>query len=294
MKKYNKLYLRAIIALLCVISLVSCSEKIDVALDTTYVRLVVDGSINTDTTVHRVKLSSSGNALNTQPGHAISNALVTISDGTTVFALNENSKMPGTYETDSNVYGVPGKTYTLNISNVDVNGDGTMENYTASSFLPKENPIDSIQVQYNRANQHQKEWQVNLFASEIGGGRNFYLLKAYKNDTLVTDSTYEYVNIADNTGFEGKYYDGFPVYTFSGDKIDEKVRVGDVVTLEMDGITEEYEKFIVGFISEYYPKIPIFSGPSANIPTNITPKDKAVGFFAAYSAMRKRVVYKGE
>ncbi len=294
MKKYNKLYLSVIIALICMIALVSCQEEIDIALDSTYVRLVIDGSINTDTTVHKVRLSTSGDALNKEPGHAISNAFVTISDGTTLFTLKENSANPGTYETDPNVYGVPGKTYILNISNVDVNGDGTMENYTASSFLPIENPIDSIKVQYNRGNPHRKEWLVDLFAQEIGGGRNFYLMKAYKNDTLVTDSMYEYINIADNTGFEGKYYDGFPVYTFSGDKIDEKVRIGDVITLEMDGITEEYEKFIYGFISEYYPKIPIFSGPSANVPTNIIPKDKAVGFFTAYSAVRKRVVYKGE
>jgi hypothetical protein len=293
MNKRNNIYLRAIIALFCIFSLGSCSEQIDTKLESTYVRLVVEGSITTDTTAHKVKLSTSGDAVNKEHGHPISNALVTISDGTTVLILHENISMPGTYETDSTVYGVPGKTYTLNISNVDVNGDGTMENYTASSFLPKENPIDSIKVMYNHENKDRKEWQVFLYSLEIGGGRNFYLTKAYKNDTLVTDSISEYYNINDNTGFEGKYY-GFPAYTLAYDKVDERLRKGDVVTLELDGITEEYEKFIYGFILEYYPKIPIFSGPSANVPTNIVPKDKAVGFFTAYSAVRRSVVYNGE
>ena len=291
MKLYKNIILFTIILLGFLVF--SCSEKIDFPLDSTYVRLVVEGKITTDTMIHTVKLSKSGDALNEYPGGAISNALVSISDGSNVFSLNESSTKPGVYETASNVYGVPGNTYTLNISNVDVDGDGVMEAYRASSYLPKENPIDSISVVNNKDEQF--KWLINLYAQEIGGGRNFYLLKLIKNDTLLTDSIYEYdTHHSDNTGFEGKYYDGFPVYWLNNDKLDERLVKGDIVTLEMDGITQQYEEFINGFISEYQPKIPIFSGPSANIPTNIEPKDKAVGFFAAYSVSRKSVIYNGE
>jgi hypothetical protein len=292
MKPHNRVYKALTIALGLMLMLVSCSEEVDFPLENTYVRLVVSGEMTTDTTVHSVKLSKSGDALNKYPGGTISNAIVTISDGSNLLTLRENQFKPGVYETDATVYGVPGRTYTLNISNVDVDGDGVMEEYTASSYLPKENPIDSITVL--RTTEFDKGWLINLYAQEIGGGRNFYLIKAFKNDTLLTDSIYEYTNIADNTGFEGKYYDGFSVYTLSQDKLDERVKTGDKVTLEMDGITHDYQGFINGFISEYYPKIPIFSGPSANIPTNIEPKDKAVGFFAAYSVSRKSIVYNGE
>ena len=294
MKIVNNIYPLVKILLLCIIPLCSCSEKVDFPLDTTYVRLVVDGAITTDTTIHRVKLSTSGDALNKQPGKVISNAIVTISDGGNVFNLHENNSKPGTYETDPSVYGVPGKTYTLHITNVDVNDDGVMEEYTASSFLPKEDPIDSNSVQYEKLGHDDKGWLVNMYAQEIGGGRNFYLMKAYKNGVLLTDSTYEYRNISDNTGFNGQYYNGFSVYWLSEHKTDERLQSGDTVTIEMDGITGDYEKFILGFIDEYYPKIPIFSGPSANVPTNIEPKDRAVGFFAAYSAFRKSKVYNGE
>jgi hypothetical protein len=124
-----------------------------------------------------------------------------------------------------------------------------------------------------------------------GQGRNFYLIKVLKNNKLLTDSIFKY-SIGDNSGFEGKYYDGFPVYTLRDERADERLSHGDTVTVELYGITEDYYSFISSYISDYYPKIPIFSGPSANIPTNIKPIDDAVGIFAAYSIKRKSIVYK--
>jgi hypothetical protein len=268
----------------------ACTEKADFPLENTYVRLVVEGEINTDTAAHRVRLSRSGDALNENPGQVISDAIVTISDGNAVFNLEESNISPGIYETEPTVHGLPGKTYTLNISNVDVNDDGVLEEYAASSYLPLINPIDSIKVEYEEFGPEYKGWIINLYTQEIGGGRNFYLLKAFRNGVLLTDSTYEFTNFADNTGFEGEYYNGFPVYFLNYNKLDERVEAGDVITLEMDGITGEYKDFLLGFITEYEPKIPLFSGPSANIPTNIIPSDKAVGFFTAYSAMRKSTI----
>jgi hypothetical protein len=287
MKIYYAFYQVAV--LFFMIIFVSCTEDADFPLDNTYVRLVVDGAINTDTTVHMVRLSKSGDALNKHPGDVITNAEVTITDGINNYPLHEGIYGPGIYGTDSTVFGVAGRTYTLRITNGDINEDGIPEEYEASSFLPRINPIDSIQVQYEN---NYNAWLIDLYAWEIGGGRNFYLLKAYKNGVLLTDSTYEYTNFADNTGFEGMYYNGFSVYYLDGDKADERLADGDVVTLEMDGITQEYKDFLMGFIEEYNPKIPIFSGPSANIITNIEPKDKAVGFFTAYSAHRKSTIYR--
>jgi hypothetical protein len=283
-------------AYLCFIILmgIACTEEIQMPLESTYVRLVVDGEINTDTTVHRVRLSRSGDALNEKPGNVISNAVVTITDGSETFNLAENPGNPGVYETDSTVFGVEGKTYTLNISNVDVNNDRTMEEYTASSHIPLINPIDSIRVRYEGIDRYNKGWLIDLYALEIGGGRNFYLLKAWKNGVLLTDSTSECTSFADNTGFEGKYYNGFTVYYLNYNKLDERLVNGDVVTLEMDGITGEFKDFLQAFITEFQPKIPLFSGPSANIPTNVMPSDKAVGFFNAYSCRRSSAVYRGE
>jgi hypothetical protein len=276
----------------CLILQIGCRERIDVKLDSTYARLVVEGYLTTDTTRHLVRLSKSGDALNTQPVQHISNAVVSVTDGNNVFVLNEDINNKGNYYTDSTVYGVPGRKYTLNISNVDIDNDGISENYTASSMLKNEDPVDSIHVLYDPEGAAGKGWDINLFARDIGGGRNFYLLKVYKNNVLLTDSAHKLTAIADNTGFEGGYYNGFTAYFLREDRKDEKVSPGDIITLEMDGITQEYYQFLMDFVQEYYPKVPIFSGPSANISTNILPKDKACGFFAVYSVSRKSRVYK--
>jgi len=268
-----------------------CRETIDnIQLDTTRPRLVVEGYISTDTTRQMVRLSKMGDALKQEPIQFVSDALVTISDGTTTFDLTEDLTRKGTYLTENGVFGVAGRTYTLRITNVDINNDKVMEEYSAQSILKRLNPVDSIHLVYNNSNPHFKGWSVNLYTMDPGAGRNFYLIKVLKNNQLLTDSIFKY-SITDNTGFEGKYYDGFPAYNLREDRSDEKLIPGDKVTLEMYGIDEDYYGFIYSYISDYYPKIPIFSGPSANISTNIKPADDAVGIFAAYSIQRKSIIY---
>jgi hypothetical protein len=269
----------------------SCTEDINLDLDTTYVRLVVDGSISTDTTSHKVILSRSGDPLNRDSIIYVSDAVVTINDGTSEITLAENPLHKGVYETPPTYYGVPGKTYTLNISNVDVNDDGTKETYSASSYLKRMNKIDSIALVYQKFAEEEYGWMVKLYALDAGG-RNYYLTKVEKNGVLLTDSIKEFGK-AINDGFSGKYYPGFPVYYLSHSKIDERLTVGDTITLVLNCITEDYYNFVDGFQKEYMPKVPIFSGPSSNVITNIEPKEKAVGFFAAYSTQRKSIVFKG-
>jgi len=269
-----------------------CTETINnIQLDTTRPRLVVEGYISTDTTRQMVKLSKLGDALMKDQIQVVSNALITISDGTTTFGLTEDQTKKGTYFTTPDVFGVAGRTYTLLIKNVDINEDQVMEEYTAQSLLKPLNPIDSIHLVYNNLNPAFKNWSVNLYAMDPGKGRNFYLFKVIKNNILLTDSVFKY-SIGDNNGFEGQYFNGFPVYSLREERKDEKLIPGDTIKVEMYGITEDYYSFIYSYITDYYPKVPIFSGPSANIPTNIKPLDDAVGVFAAYSIKRKSVIYK--
>jgi hypothetical protein len=266
-----------------------CTENVDINTYSSGITtlLVVDGEITTDTMAHHVTLTKSSNVTNNLPIQVFSNAIVTITDGTHIFNLKESPQKPGTYLTDSTVYGIPGITYTLNISNVDLLGNGVMESFTASSILKKINPIDSIHLQFLNSTL----WTIDLYSQDIGGGLDYYLPKAYINNILKTDSIHKY-SPGDNSAFNGKYYDGFPVIRLN-EKITENIlNPGDKVTLELDGITVDYFNFINAFIAQYNPKIPLFSGPSANIPTNIYPQNKAAGFFAVYSVQRKSHIYK--
>lgn len=290
--KINSKHIIPILAFTISILFTGCTEIIDnISLGSTRPRLVVEGYISTDVTRQMVKLSKMGDALKKDPIQVVSNAVITISDGSTTFGLTEDPSQKGTYYTGADVYGVPGRTYSLLIKNVDVNGDNVMEEYTAQSLLKKLNPIDSVHLVYSNLYGDTNGWTVNLFSMDPGNGRNFYLIKVLKNNQMLTDSVFKY-SITDNNGFEGKYFDGFPVYNLRADRKDEKLAPGDKVTVEMYGITEDYYSFIYSYTSDYYPKVPIFSGPSANIPTNIKPVDEAVGIFTAYSIERKNVIYK--
>ena len=68
-------------------------------------------------------------------------------------------------------------------------------------------------------------------------------------------------------------------------KPDEKTVPGDTVTFEMYGISADYFKFITEAQTELFGSNPLFSGPPANISTNID--NGAVGFFAAVNVRRE-------
>lgn len=287
--KYIK---NTIIAILSISMLYSCTEDIDMEFDTTYNRLVVEGYITNERKAHEVRLSRSNDALNKKEIVMISGADVIITDGTDTFRLTESANK-GVYLTSDTVQGIPGHVYTLRISGVDVDDNGPDPVYTASSELRPISPIDSIEVLCTEIFNDFKIWTIHLYGWDyVSPTRNYYLTKAYRNDTLVSDSIKE-VGFTSNAGFEGQYYEGFGVYSLVNNDPTDIVLKDDTVTLELNSITEEYYQFVIGFIQEYNPKNPIFSGPSANVPTNVFPKDKAVGFFAAYSVARKSTVYDG-
>lgn len=290
MKKFNLKYF--VFVILLAVMAIACTETIDdIQLDSTRTRLVVEGYVSIDTIRQSVKLSKLGDALMKNTVQTVSGAEVTVSDGITTWNFTEDPEKKGTYLTDQKVYGMVGKSYFLKIKNVDINYDQIPEEYTAQSKIKALNPIDSLHIVLNKSDRHFKDWSINLYTMDPGQGRNYYLIKVLKNNKLLTDSIFKY-SIGDNTSFEGKYYDGFPVYNLREERLSEKPVIGDTITVELYGITEDYFSFISAYIQDYYPKIPIFSGPSANIPSNIKPFDDAVGIFAAYSIKRKSVIYR--
>ena len=58
-----------------------CTERIDVEVGSTYTRLVVEGAVTTDTTVHSVRLSLTSDYFYNQPAPPVSGASVFIDDG---------------------------------------------------------------------------------------------------------------------------------------------------------------------------------------------------------------------
>jgi len=268
-----------------VIIISGCTEEINLELDSTYTRLVVEGKITTDTTVHTIILSKSTDAVGKNPIEYISNAHVTVSDGDSTIILHENPNKKGYYETDSNYYAIVGKTYTLTITNVDINNDGISETFTASSLTKEFFRLDSVKIFPFQQNSKQHSGKIISVFGQDPGGKNYYMFNVFKNNNL---SIREYI-IGDNSGAEGQYINNAPI-DLVFDKNPERIMNSDTIKVEACNITKEYYDYINGCINEYK-KNPIFSGPSSNVITNIQPSDKAVGFFSTYSVSRKNVIF---
>jgi hypothetical protein len=276
---------RLLYTLLPAIFLVSCTEEVEIELDSTYARLVVFGSITTDTLAHEIELKKSADYFFNQPAEKISDAIVELSFADTSFQLNEHPEKPGIYHTQPDFFGVPGETYHLTVNGVDIDEDGSAETYEASSFLPPVNPIDSITLMYT-ANSFFAGWEIQVWTYDPAGIENFYIFKARINGVLVTDTLTEYV-IQNDEFFDGNYTYGI-TSQFLMESGDQVLEPGDVVTFEANGITEEYYTFLFEAQTEAFGQNPLFSGPPANVKSNIS--NDALGFFTAYSVSRSSKV----
>jgi len=277
MKKINKiLYFSLLIAL------ASCTERIEIELDEGDRQLVVYGEVTTDTCVQTVKLSTTTAYYYDQAAPTVSDAIVEISDGETTVLLTEDPSEKGVYKTKADFYGEVGKTYYLNITNVDINGDGVEETYSANSYLPKVGPLDSIGLKYTE-NSFFSGWEVMVYAYDLAQQRDFYSFKVLKNGELITDSL-QNLQVQNDDFFNGNYTFGITSQFLNDDSEEEKAVPGDSVVFEINGITEEFYVYVLEAQSEIFPGTPLFSGPPSNISTNIS--NGGLGFFTAYSIKR--------
>ena len=282
--------IRLIILILSIAALLwRCTERIEVDIDSTYTRLVVEGYITTDTMAHSVKLSLSGDYFANKPADRISDAIVRIDDGEQTIELAESDSEPGLYLTDPDFHGIPGKTYTLLISQLDIDADGVNEEYTAESILHPVARMDSIGLDLMES-PHFKIYQVLVYAWDPPE-TNYYAFRVYKNNTLLTDTLSELIVQSDEF-FNGSYTYGIPSQFLDQEEEGEILLPGDTVTFELNGITEEYYQYVIEAQSEVFYKTPMFSGPPANIMSNIS--NGALGFFAAYSIERSSVILEAE
>lgn len=265
-----------------------CTERIEIELDSTYTRLVVEGHITNETKAHWVRLTKSVDYYHNTPAPTISDAIVTISVEDTTIILTESDHIDsaGYYKTTPDYTGVIGGTYSLEIElPEEIDGE---KNFSASSELNPVAPIDSIRIEYFE--EWYGYWEVQLFAWDPVETEDYYTFNVYRYDTLLTYPINE-ITIIDDSYFNGNFINGASIYYFvTDDEYGEYLYPGDSITVQMSGITQEYYNFLYEFqdeTSEF--RNPLFNGPPANISTNIS--NGAIGFFAAYSVSYASTVY---
>ncbi len=271
-----------LVILAALLALSACTERIEIELDNTFERLVVEGHITTDTATHWVRLTRSGDYYGSDPVPVISNAEVILQDGNGSMLLAENPANPGYYETDDDYFGVPGTVYSLQIKLPEPIGG--RDTYSASCELRPVGAIDSIHVVYNDS---WDIYEVRIFAWEPPT-EDWYIFQVRKNGVLLNDTINEWWT-SDDRFFNGNYTNGIPVGFLNPEDPTQKPEPGDTITLQMSGITREYYNFIVQLQDQTFQfRNPLFSGPPANVTTNIP---EASGFFAAYSRTYASTVF---
>lgn len=280
MKKVSK-YRFSLVLVIAAMMLTACTERIDIELDSTYRRLVVYGTVTTDSIHHRVRLSATSDYFSNLPSPAVSGALVELETDRDLMRLEESDSVPGLYETPVAFRGIPRTTYHLHISQVDVDGDGNSETYSAESTMPAIPQLDSIQLVYFQS-PFVSAYQVFMFAKDAPE-QNWYSYKIWRNSDLLTDELSDYTVQSDDF-INGGYIYGLPVGFLIDSDPREALQPGDTVTLELNSIGEDYHDFISDAQLELMGNNPLFSGPPANVHSNID--HNAQGIFAAYSLMR--------
>ena len=256
-----------------VFALGACTEKIDLDVGTTYTRLAVEGYVTPIEGRQWIKLTKTANYFSNTPPVGVSGVTVVIDDGISIITFTEDSTTPGLYKSPEGYTGEPGNIYNIDIQLAEnINGQSS---FTATERMPyPADKVDSIGLEYN---DQWEMWMVKLYAQEPPT-EDYYMFNGYVNGELITDSV-DRKNISDDRLFNGNYTSGAIVMVVRG----EELVPGDIFTLELSNITKEYASYMTELQTEIQPNDPLFSGPPANVSTNIS--NDAVGYFACYPSV---------
>lgn len=283
---------KAIACIILLAGIFSCTERIDIRTEDAPERLVIYGYITNDTTSHAIRITRSSGYFTTNPPKGISGAEVTISSGTDVFHLTESPEGSGIYLTEPDVYGKAGATYSLHVS-LDFDGNGQREEFEASSYMPYSAIVDSIGFRESTAIDDVIE--VLLYGKTAPNEENYFSFHVSRNDKILNDSLKNIIIIGDRY-LQQDEFNGLSCFFIDQEEEEEQLSPGDLVTLRVDILTEEYADFLEDASDEVRGSVPLFSGPPANVATNIRPVDNTVtipvsGFFSAFSSAEARRVF---
>ncbi|MEN8201318.1 MAG: DUF4249 domain-containing protein [Bacteroidota bacterium] len=261
--------------------LASCTEIIDIELNSTYRRLVVYGEVSSDSLHHQVSLSYSSDYFYNKPSPGVSDARVELEFDNELIVMEEYDSLPGVYLSPIAFRGTVGEKYSLSVSQVDVDDNGEEENYHAVSIMPGGLVLDSISLLYF-SSPFGSGYQVLMYAFDPPE-REWYNFKLWRNRDMLTDTLIKY-SVQTDDFFNNSYISGLPVGFLSDDDPREAVQPGDTITFELNSIPQDYYNFIVDAQLEIMGNNPLFSGPPANIRSNI--QEGGMGIFTAYSIQR--------
>ncbi|MDR1332102.1 MAG: DUF4249 domain-containing protein [Tannerella sp.] len=269
----------------------ACTAPIDIETNDSEPVIVIYGCLTEDMAFQKVRISVSSPYFDEAQNTAVPDAIVGIqSSDSQFFELKENPEERGTYLTVRPMAAVPGVTYTLSVE-VDFDGDGIVETYSASTTMTSPVAVDSITINPMKIMGYQ-HYALNLFAQDEPSAADCYLARFIINDTIETRRITDFTVFSDES-VNGQYFNNVTLWYF--DDLDTElpfggnfevdttffVRPGYRIALLLSRIEPGYFNFISQCQREKNGENPFFGGPPSNIETNIS--HGGVGYFTAFA-----------
>lgn len=263
---------------LIILVIISCETVVtdNVVLQGSAPRLVINGGIERNTTTPLTKqtiaLTSTIGYLDEADPNPVTNATVSISDGSNDFSFTHVGN--GIY-TNTNIIATVNTQYTLTIV-------WENETYVGSDFLSEVVNFDNVYSEFEEETIFTDEgYFVKFNATDPIGIENYYYYRVYKNDEIfiVADPGNSSTLVESDQFFDGQQRTGV--------KPNEEVafEIGDEAKIEQLSISEEYYDFLVELFVQTGNQGLSFIGnpPPASIRSNILNMDnssnRALGYF---------------
>lgn len=252
------------IALIGILIFTSCEDVIELELEDTTPRIIIDGTLNMTTQTARVIFTkSNGFYDDTTPVFVSGVSAVLQNESGTSVTLSETT--PGTYVAE-NVVANPGEKWTIELES-----EGVV--YSAATTAPYPAVLDTLIAEIEQR-PFGGETEVRMFSEwdDQVGVPNFYRLRPYQNDTLIAQS-YNLTN--------DDFSDGKRIRT----PIMQEFDLGKLVKMELLSVDQNYYRYFLELSSV------VGNGFNASNPYNPIGNfdNDALGYFGIFSVSSKEV-----
>jgi hypothetical protein len=266
---------KLLLFVMAVLALISCQEEVTIDLyNSGNERIAVDGRITNVLKRHKIRLTRTRGYLENikVPPLLNANAYILEKNSGKTYNLTLSDSVNGIYLTPE-FKGTTGETYSL-IVHSDSN------TYEATTYMDTVTALDSIKYEYEYSDLMQIGYYKIFMSAYDPPTTNYYRFSIFLNDTLVnykiTDASY-----TDDQLFNGYYMAYIEIYDMRQEWVRQHSNTLKVEILSMSKF--EYDN-INDYMSEIYGNGSIFTGPSANIPSNLKNMSgglDGLGFFGA-------------
>lgn len=260
--------------------LTACEKEVPIELnDQKTARMVVEGRITNEKKAHAIRLTKTLSYFNSEPAPVPETAEVYILEEETETRIDLSfvDDSLGYFETPV-LRGEVGMNYSLFIND---NG----ESFKATAYLDTVTKMDSINYLYEYINYFEQGfYKLRMSAFEPPPLGDVYMFNIYKNDTLFNDRLVE-TPYQDDFLFNNTYLANIELMWMPQEEVTLDT---NTIRIEMLSISQEEYDYNNTFLNETYGNGSVFSGPPANIQSNLKNTSGGIdglGFFGASSVV---------